>query len=93
MKLHVQYMAQLRAAVGRAEEIVDFPEGSSLSELLVHLAERRCEAAPHLINNAGQARSSLLLVVNDAAVAASEAATTILHSGDVVILLPPIAGG
>jgi molybdopterin converting factor small subunit len=46
-----------------------------------------------LLNEAGQAQSSLLMVVNDAAVSAREAASLPLKDGDVVLLLPPIAGG
>ena len=93
MKLEVQYMAQLRTASGRLGEEVDLPEGSNLSELLVHLAAIRAEAAPHLVTAAGQACPSLLLVVNGAAVPVREAATVRLAAGDVVCLMPPIAGG
>lgn len=93
MKLRVQYMAQLRPAMGRMEEDVELPEGSTVVELLVHLASRHDEAGPHLVTRQGQARPSLLVVVNGSAVPAQESAAAVLHSGDVVILLPPIAGG
>lgn len=94
MKLRVQYTAQLRAAVGRTEEDVDLPESSNVAELLVHLATHRGrDAKPHLITDDGQAQPSLLLVVNGSAVPAREATMTMLKPGDVVTLLPPIAGG
>lgn len=93
MKLRVQYMAQLRAAVGRTEEEVELPDGNSLADLLHQLANTHNAARSHFVTEAGQARPSLLIVVNDAAVSAREAATTLLHSDDVVTLLPPIAGG
>lgn len=93
MKLRVQYMAQLRTVIGRAEEAVELPEGARLSELLVHLAATHNEARSHVVTDTGHARPSLLIVVNEAAVSAREAATTILHPNDVVTLLPPIAGG
>ncbi len=93
MNLRVQYMAQLRAAVGRTEEAVELPEGNSLADLLNQLADTHSEARSHFVTETGQARPSLLMVVNDSAVSAREAATTALHSEDVVILLPPIAGG
>jgi molybdopterin synthase sulfur carrier subunit len=94
MKLRVQYTAQLRTAVGRPEEEVELPEGSSLATLLDHLASSLGDnAASHLIAPGGQAPRSLLVVVNGSAAMAEEAETTMLRSGDVVLLLPPIAGG
>ena len=93
MKLRVQYTAQLRAAVGRAEEVVELSDGGSLAELLNQLADSHGTARTHLVTEIGQVRPSLLIVVNDSAVSAREAAKTVLHSDDIVTLLPPIAGG
>jgi sulfur-carrier protein len=93
MRLRVEYTAQLRTVLGRSEEEIDLPEGSSLAELLVHLASVVCrEAAPHLLTAAGM-QSSLLVAVNKAAVPAREAGGVSIQAGDVVTLLPPIAGG
>jgi sulfur-carrier protein len=93
MKLRVQYTAQLRTAAGRPEDEVELPEGSTLAELLAHLASKLNGAAPHLIAEGGRTPRSLLIVVNDVAVPAHAAATTLLAPGDVITLLPPIAGG
>jgi molybdopterin converting factor small subunit len=94
MKLRVQYMAQLRTAIGCAEEEIELPEGSSLAALLDHLANLRGhEAAKHLLTPAGDALHSLLVIVNDSAKPAPLASTTLLQSGDTISLLPPIAGG
>jgi molybdopterin synthase sulfur carrier subunit len=94
MKLRVQYTAQLRTAVGRSDDELELPEGSSLAALLKHLATQLDEvAAGHLIGFGGSIRPGLLIVVNDSATAVHAAATTVLRHGDVVLLLPPIAGG
>ena len=93
MKLRVQYLAQLRAAVGRADEVVELPDGGTLADLLNQLANTHDAARSHFVTETGHARPSLLIVVNDGAVSAREAASTVLHSDDVVTLLPPIAGG
>lgn len=94
MKLYVQYMAQLRTAIGRSEDEVELPDGSSLAQLLVCLAARGGrDVEPHLITETGKTRPSLLVVVNETAVSARHAATTVLQPGDKVTLLPPIAGG
>ena len=94
MKLRVQYTAQLRSLIGRLEEEVELPEGSSLAALLDHLAVRLGEGpAVHLRTAGGQIARNLLVVVNDSAKSAHEASATMLQPGDVVLLLPPIAGG
>lgn len=93
MTLRVQYTAQLRTVVGHAEEVVELSEGTSLAELLAHLAARHPDAGSHLVTNTGQIRPSLLVALNGTAVARCAASSTTLHEGDVVALLPPIAGG
>ncbi len=94
MKLRVQYTAQLRTAAGRPEEEVDLPEGSTLASLLAHLARRLDEgAATHLLAAEGHIRPSLLIVINATVIPADAANSTMLRPGDVVLLLPPIAGG
>lgn len=94
MKLRVQYTAQLRSAVGRPHDEIELPEGSSLAALLKHLASNLDEAAAaHVIAPSGGFRPSLLIVVNDSAASIHAAAATELKHGDVVLLLPPIAGG
>jgi molybdopterin converting factor small subunit len=94
MKLRVQYSAQLRAAAGRPHDELDMPDGSSLAALLDRVVGLLDEAARmHLIGPGGGIRSSLLVVVNDAAAPVHAAASTDLKHGDVILLLPPIAGG
>ena len=94
MKLRVQYMGQLRTAAGRSEEEIELPESTSLTTLLSKLASRLGDgAAPHLVTAAGHAQGGLLIVVNGSAIAAPHAAATLLRPGDIVTLLPPIAGG
>ena len=94
MKLRVQYTAQLRTVVGRTEDEVELPEGSNLAALLEQLAIRLGDgAAAHLTGPQGKLPRSLLVVVNDEAASAHEAAARILRAGDVVLLLPPVAGG
>lgn len=94
MKVRVQYTAQLRTAIGRSEEDAELPDGSTLTALLGHLAQRHNHVASHhLLTSTGRAQISLLVVVNDSAVAAHQLDSILLRAGDVVALLPPIAGG
>ena len=94
MRLRVQYTAQLRTVVGRAEEEINLPEGSNLAELLMYLAsETRREAAEYLLDSGGGLQPSLLVAVNNRAISACEARAVTMNTGDIVTLLPPIAGG
>jgi molybdopterin converting factor small subunit len=94
MNVRVQYTAQLRTAIGRGEEEVALAEGSSLADLLAHLAGLHGEQVrPHLLGDDGQPRASLLVVRNGEAISAREAAMARLQPNDVVTLMPPIAGG
>lgn len=93
MKLRVQYMAQLRTAIGQSEEEIELPDGTSVAGLLIQLARTHSATKSHFVTESGDARPSLLIVLNNSAVSARDAATTALHSDDVVTLLPPIAGG
>lgn len=93
MMVRVQYMAQLRTLAGVGEEPVELPESSHVMALVEQLARERVEAASHLLADDKHLRPSLLIAVNGAAVAARDAVNTVLRQGDVVTLLPPIAGG
>jgi molybdopterin converting factor small subunit len=94
MKLRIQYSGPLRAAVGRAEEELDVTEDAMLADVLRELASRRGEgAAAHLATASGQAPSGLLVVVNGSAIASSQIHQIPMRCGDVIALLPPIAGG
>jgi len=92
MNVHVQFTAQLRAAIGRGQDTIDVPEGSTLAALLATLAAASSCAAPHLIAADGP-RPSLLVMVNGEAVHARDAAARILRVNDEIVLLPPISGG
>lgn len=95
MTVRVQYTAQLRAAVGRVEEEIETTEGrSSLFDLLVRVAtELHCAAAPFVLAADGSLQPSLLIGVNGTGVSPRDARNVTLRGGDVVTLMPPIAGG
>lgn len=94
MRLRVQYTAQLRTAVGRSEEEIELPEGSNLAELLVHVASVLCqEAAGYVMTSSGELQPTLLVAVNNGAISTRQARDVLVSSNDVVMLLPPIAGG
>ncbi len=93
MKVRVQYMAQLRTLLGVSEEQFELPEASDVMTLVKQMAQQRSAAAPHLLAASDSLRPSLLIAINGAAIALQTTESIRLHDGDVVTLLPPIAGG
>jgi molybdopterin synthase sulfur carrier subunit len=82
MTVCVLYFAGLRDAVGLAEETLVLPEGvRTVAGLADHLAARHSAYAAQ--------RAHVRIARNEAFAEASEP----LADGDVVALLPPVAGG
>lgn len=81
-RVQVLYFAGLRDALGLAEETVDLPAtGMTVASLCAHLAERHRAYA--------ERRDHVRVARNEAFVDASET----LFDGDVVAMIPPVAGG
>jgi sulfur-carrier protein len=82
MAVRVLYFAGLRDAVGLAEEALDLPATiRTVGELADHLAERHDAYA--------ERRASVRLARNESFAGLDEP----LVEGDVIALIPPVAGG
>jgi molybdopterin converting factor subunit 1 len=82
MTLRVLYFAGLRDAVGVAEETLDLPaEVQTVGQLADHLAQRHRAYA--------ERRGHVRIARNEAFAADDER----IADGDVVALIPPVAGG
>jgi len=80
--VHVLYFAGLRDAVGLSEESVELPSGvGTVGELCAHLAVRHHAYA--------ERRAHVRVARNEAFADERER----LNDGDVVALIPPVAGG
>ncbi len=94
MKIRVQYKGQLRTALNCGEEEIELPDGSTVASLLSNLSQRHADTkTQQLLIASGRTPTSLLIVVNDTAISAHQFSAAMLYAGDVVTLLPPIAGG
>jgi molybdopterin converting factor small subunit len=89
MRVTVNYLAQVRRAVGRAEEILDTVPDGTLADLIRHLAREHPAAANLLLDDAGHPSRSLLFFVNDAPFDTE----AILPNPAVITILAPMAGG
>jgi molybdopterin converting factor small subunit len=89
MRVTVNYLAQVRRAVGRAEEILDTAADGTLADLIRRLAQEHPSAATMLLDAAGQPSRSLLFFVNDAPLDVDAQ----LPNPAIVTILAPMAGG
>lgn len=89
LRITIRYSAQARQAVGQDAEVVDLDRPSTVADLLTHLAERHPNASRLLLAGDGRPQSALLVFVADEQVGVAR----MLKDGEVVSILPPIAGG
>ena len=87
MLIEVQYLAQIKRALGNSAETVDMPTGATVGDLLRILAARH--ATTLLTDDAGAPNRSLLLFLDDRPTDAQQVLTD--HS--VLTILAPMAGG
>jgi molybdopterin converting factor small subunit len=90
MRVTVQYLTQLKRALGKASEEVETQAGTSLAGLLRLLADRYDPAIQAMIlDDVGDPRKSLLFFVGDEHADLAHSLT----DGDVVTILAPMSGG
>jgi len=90
MKITVLYRGQVKQAAGVSSEIIDLNEPCSVAELARRLGGERGDPIRNfLLTGDGALRSHILFVVGDEQVSPDQN----LREGDVVTILPPMAGG
>jgi molybdopterin converting factor small subunit len=90
VKIHVEYMSQLRTCTGRNDEVCNLAEGTTVEGLLIHITERYGEAVRGaMIDDAGVLAATVLCFVASEQVDREHT----LVAGDVVTLITPISGG
>ena len=94
IRVTTRYYAFLRERVGREEETLELPEGASVGDFLEKLAERHGEKLlGYVFDENKQLRSGFAVALNGENIRPEEIRDTRLKDGDVVVILPPIAGG
>jgi molybdopterin converting factor small subunit len=91
MAVKILIPTALRPYAG-AQASVEVP-GRTVGELLANLAERHAELRPHLYTEDGKLRSYVNVYVNDEDCRYLQREETPLRAGDVVSIVPSIAGG
>lgn len=91
MKIHVQYMAQLKRAAGTSRETVELDSPGCVHDLLQSLSRSRQGLLPFIWNGNHGRRPSLLVTVGERMLAPTDNA--LLQDDDTVILMTPMSGG
>lgn len=94
MNIKVRFEAQLRQAAGTDIVDITLDEFNSITNVFSVVSEQfGKDVSSRLLDQEGNPQKSLLLFVNDQPVAYDSINVSSLCDGDVVSILPPIAGG
>lgn len=92
MKVFTKYYAFIRERLGRSDEEFELEEDSTVADFLKLLSEKYAGKLVGLFEGP-VLRKGFAVAVNGENVDMSDWNTTRLKDGDVVVILPPIAGG
>ena len=94
MRVHTRFYAFLREKVGRSEDTLELEEGATIADFLKQISEKYGEIVGRdIFDEDGSLRSGFAVALNGENVRREEWGTTKLKDGDLVVILPPIAGG
>lgn len=92
MQIKLQYAAQIKAAVGRSQELVDVPDAATLQQVVRAAADRHGEGLRRLLLRPdGSVRRAVLLFLGDECVSIDQPIE--LKEGDTLTIMSPISGG
>jgi len=85
LQVKVRYISSLRDISGKAEEILTLQKGKTIADLKEELATKYSK---DLVDE-----NSVIVMLNDKGANTPERLKTSLKEGDIITLLPMIAGG
>lgn len=92
MNLQLRFFANYREAVGQKTVDREFPDSSTVGDLLTALEDEYDELQGELIED-GSVRPQVNILLNGRNVLHEDGLATPLSDGDTVSVFPPVAGG
>ncbi|MEM4280920.1 MAG: MoaD family protein [Candidatus Caldarchaeum sp.] len=92
MKIKTKYFAFMREKLGRDSEEFELNEGATVQDFIEVFKAKYAEKLSGLFE-AGSLKTGFALALNDENLDRLRWRQTRLQEGDVVVILPPIAGG
>ena len=92
MKIRVKTFAQIKDILG-ADSSLEYPDGTSMKELLKSLRRKAGESENQLFSKEGELHSHLVLMMNGTRIYEGDIESITLSEGDEIALFPPVSGG
>ena len=94
MKVIVRYFTVLREVTGKREEEIDAKKGSTIKDILNFLnGKYGKEFEKYVLSGMKHKGLKLLFLMNGQNIEQLEGLKTKLHDGNVLTIMPPVAGG
>ncbi len=93
VKIKFLAFAMIREIIGEKETVLELPNGSTIKDLVTTLVKQWPRLKKHVMNEQDELDNHFTVVVNENVIQDDEIKSVILKEGDVVALIPPIAGG
>jgi len=93
VEVTVRYIITLREVVGKREEKISLPDGSTVEDVLLILAEKYGENFERYAHSGREGGLQLLFLINGRNVAYLDGLKTRLDDGVTLAIIPPVAGG
>ena len=91
MAITVMIPAPLRKYTGGADEVT--ADGATLADVIQHLGSAHDGLTDRIVDETGEVRRFINVFVNEEDVRFLDGSATALRDGDVVSLIPAVAGG
>ena len=92
MRIRVKTYAQIKKILG-ADNSLEYPDGTSMKELLKSLRQKAGESENQLFSTEGKLNSHLVLLINGTRIYEEDIESITLSEGDEITLFSPVSGG
>ncbi len=92
MKIRIKTFAQIKDILG-ADSFLEYPDGTSMRELLISLRKKAGEFEDRLFSNEGELHSHLVLMRNGRRIYKEDIESITLSEGYEIALFYPVSGG
>lgn len=94
IKIEARYYAYLREITGKFSEIILINEGATINDFLRIIIDKYGERMRrYILDDNGEVRSNITIAINAQKIAGDSVKSYPLKNEDVVVIIPPIAGG
>ncbi|MCS7138259.1 MAG: MoaD/ThiS family protein [Candidatus Caldarchaeum sp.] len=92
MKVSTKYFALIRERLGKNSEEFDLPDNSTVADFLAAFRQKYADKVKDFLDVSGL-KAGFAVALNGESVDPKDWRSIQLKQGDVVVILPPIAGG